>query len=202
MRICFFGDSFVNGTGDCNGLGWVGAICVLARATGRDLTVYNLGIRRDTSADVLSRWRREAEPRLPGDVDGRLVFSFGVNDCTGTEARIAPQDCLANAATILSEAIAWKPTLMVGPPPLADCPMTDGRIRSLSRDLALLCGALGVPYLDLHSPLAHDTAWRDEALAGDGCHPSDAGYAKMADLVTAWPAWQAWVHSPDATDPN
>jgi acyl-CoA thioesterase-1 len=26
MRICFFGDSFVNGTGDDDGLGWVGRI--------------------------------------------------------------------------------------------------------------------------------------------------------------------------------
>lgn len=202
MRICFFGDSFVNGTGDCTGLGWVGLICAQARASGRDLTVYNLGIRRDTSADILSRWRSEAAPRLPSDVDGRLVFSFGVNDCTGVEARIDPHDCLVNAAAILTEAAGWKPTLMVGPPPVADCPMTDGRVRSLSRDFSLLCGRLGVPYLDLHSPLAHDRGWRDDALAGDGCHPSGGGYAKMAALVADWPAWQAWAHSPDATDPS
>lgn len=31
MRICFIGDSFVNGTGDPECLGWAGRICVTAR---------------------------------------------------------------------------------------------------------------------------------------------------------------------------
>jgi lysophospholipase L1-like esterase len=61
MRICFFGDSIVNGTGDPDCLGWVGRVCGAARKSGVDLTSYNLGIRRDTSADILRRWRREAE---------------------------------------------------------------------------------------------------------------------------------------------
>lgn len=77
MRLCFFGDSFVNGTGDDDCLGWVGRLCAAERRVGRDLTVYNLGVRRDTSDDILRRWRREAEARLPPGCGGRLVFSFG-----------------------------------------------------------------------------------------------------------------------------
>lgn len=199
MRICFIGDSFVNGTGDDECLGWAGRICAHARRGGLDLTYYNLGIRRDTSADIAGRWRREAALRLPDDVPCGLVFSFGVNDCTNA---CPTEDSLANAETILSEAAAWRPTLMVGPPPVADCVAADARVKALSLDLDHLCGTLSVPYLDLHSALADDDAWRNDALAGDGYHPSAGGYARMAALVTAWPAWRAWVYSPDATDPS
>ena len=64
MRICFIGDSFVNGTGDDDCLGWTGRICSAARRRGRDITLYNLGIRRDTTADIAARWEREAKSGL------------------------------------------------------------------------------------------------------------------------------------------
>src|SRR5437773_118332 len=64
MRICFFGDSFVNGTGDDEGLGWVGRVVARARQDGRDVTGYNLGIRANTSADVAARWAGEARLRI------------------------------------------------------------------------------------------------------------------------------------------
>ena len=94
-RLCFFGDSMVNGTGDDTCLGWVGRICATARRSGRDLTCYNLGIRRDTSADVLARWQREAETRLRSEHDGRLVFR-------------SAQMIAARAKT--SAACAWRPS--------------------------------------------------------------------------------------------
>ena len=56
MRLCFIGDSLVNGTGDPTGLGWVGRVTASARRRGHDVTTYNLGIRRDTSADIAARW--------------------------------------------------------------------------------------------------------------------------------------------------
>src|SRR5688500_4352961 len=86
IRICFIGDSFVNGTGDDTALGWVGRVCAAARARGVGLTAYNLGIRRDTSLGVLARCEQEWSRRLPvgvdgvDGVDGRIVLSFGVND--------------------------------------------------------------------------------------------------------------------------
>jgi acyl-CoA thioesterase-1 len=80
IRICFIGDSFVNGTGDDTALGWVGRVCAAARGRGVGLTAYSLGIRRDTSVDVLARCEREWSRRLPAGIDGRIVLSFGVND--------------------------------------------------------------------------------------------------------------------------
>jgi lysophospholipase L1-like esterase len=82
MRICFIGDSFVNGTGDPECLGWTGRICVAAQRQGYDITYYNLGVRRETSADIKARWWQEASCRLSQEYDGRVVFSFGTNDTT------------------------------------------------------------------------------------------------------------------------
>lgn len=99
MRVCFTGDSIVNGTGDDDGLGWVGRIVAKLRAHGRDITYYNLGIRRDTSADVAARWRDEIERGLPPRFTRRLAFSFGANDCVmeGPGPRVSLAHSLANA---------------------------------------------------------------------------------------------------------
>ncbi|MFC3230182.1 GDSL-type esterase/lipase family protein [Marinibaculum pumilum] len=195
MRICFFGDSFVNGTGDDACLGWVGRLCAQARASGRDLTLYNLGIRRDSSADIAARWAAEARCRLPVGVEGRLVFSFGANDCADDgegKRRLPASASLGHARAILGAAVATAPTLMVGPPPVGT-EEADARIAALSVQLAELCGSLSIAYLPVIGPLSDCRSWRAEAAAGDGAHPNSGGYAALAALVAAWPAWQDWV---------
>jgi lysophospholipase L1-like esterase len=49
VRVCFLGDSFVAGVGDPHCLGWAGRLAALSHARGLLLTVYNLGVRRDTT---------------------------------------------------------------------------------------------------------------------------------------------------------
>jgi lysophospholipase L1-like esterase len=80
LRVCFVGDSFVAGVGDPEHLGWVGRIAARTHRAGQPLTTYNLGIRRNTSDDVIARWRVECAQRLPADCTGMIVASFGVND--------------------------------------------------------------------------------------------------------------------------
>ncbi|MGE5548576.1 MAG: GDSL-type esterase/lipase family protein [Solirubrobacterales bacterium] len=194
MRICFIGDSFVNGTGDPECLGWAGRICAEARRAGRDLTCYNLGIRRDTSRCLARRWQQEAACRLPDGEDGRLVFSFGVNDCVieGGCQRVAPAETLAHAAAMLGQATRWRPTVVVGPPPIAE-PEINGRIGALSTELGRLCAGLHVPYLEVFPALASSAVWMEEVAAGDGAHPRAGGYAVLAQIVGRWAVWQGWV---------
>lgn len=194
VRLCFIGDSFVNGTGDDACLGWVGRVCAARRAAGCDLTVYNLGVRRDTSADIAHRWQDEVRRRLPVDLDGRLVFSFGANDCTAGEngaPRLAEAAALGHAERILAAAQGQWPVLAIGPPPVGEA-AADGRIRDLSRAQAALCRRLGLPFLEVFPALAVTAAWREEAAAGDGAHPNAGGYAVLAGLVSGWDAWRAW----------
>src|SRR5262245_18350002 len=130
MRICFFGDSFTAGVGDETGLGWVGRVLIAASRRGMDVTGYNLGVRRDTSLDIAARWRAEAGARLPDDQDGRLVFCFGANDCAteNKTSRVPPNRAVAVVRTILAEAAGWKPTLMIGPLPIADDETANARL--------------------------------------------------------------------------
>lgn len=197
MRICFFGDSFVNGVGDDAGLGWVGRLCSAERLGGANLTFYNLGIRRDTTDDILRRWRVEADARLPVDSDGRLVFSFGVNDLAPADElgtpRVTEGASLQNAHAILAEASAWCPTLMVGPLPVTSSRPRNAQISRYSDQLKDLCGRLSVPYFDA-TPFAakvHGT-WRKEADAGDGIHPNTESYAALALAVHNWGPWRHW----------
>ena len=121
IRICFIGDSFVNGTGDPLCFGWTGRVCATAIQLGYLLTYYNLGIRRETSAEIAARWRDECARRLPPTIDGRVVLSFGGNDTTLEQGRqrLSLDATLHHLRAIVHEARRHYPTLLVGPPPVA-----------------------------------------------------------------------------------
>ncbi|HEV2161547.1 MAG TPA: GDSL-type esterase/lipase family protein [Stellaceae bacterium] len=193
LRIAFFGDSFVNGYSDPDALGWTGRVCAAAIARGHVVTGYNCGIRRNTSADVRARWHDEAVHRLPAEHPRALVFSFGVNDCIveGGGPRVEPAASVANARQILTDGKAMAPTLMVGPPPIADADV-NARVASLMPALQAVCQALSVPFLDVFGAL-QASAWVREATANDGAHPGRGGYRALADLVDCWPPWRAWL---------
>lgn len=197
MRICFIGDSIVNGTGDDDALGWVGRIVAKARAEGRDVTSYNLGIRRDASADIAARWRGEVERRLPLVYrhEGLLAFSFGANDCADADGapRIPLDRAVANTETILSEAAAFAPTIMIGPAPAQD-EATDRRTRVLSAAQQAICAGIGVPFLAIFDFVAACEPWRRDAGRGDGTHPNKAGYEALADFIWQWPDLRRWLN--------
>ncbi|GAB2741420.1 hypothetical protein GCM10010442_72130 [Kitasatospora kifunensis] len=195
--MCFIGDSFVQGVGDPEYRGWVGRVLQATRGT---VTAFNLGIRRNTSADVLRRCWQEVGPRTLPDADNRLVISFGSND-TITEddrTRVDPARSLENLAALLDEsehrAVA---ALVVGPPPVIDA--GEGHLRRtlrLADEMGALCRARRVPFIATTQALADDPGWTGEALAGDGAHPGRAGYQRLADLVLAGP-WHEWIGQPD-----
>jgi lysophospholipase L1-like esterase len=196
MRICFFGDSFVNGTDDDSALGWPGRVVSTARRAGCDITFYNLGIRRDTSADILARWQQEAACRLIDEDTKGIAFSFGANDCaqdaTGSR-RVTLDQTLDNTRAILQAAQAIAPTVMIGPCPVLDDVTVDLRIRQLAKDMSAICAHAGVPYLDVFDTISTNAAWQDDARQGDGTHPNAAGYSALARHIEAWPAFRHWI---------
>lgn len=193
VRICFVGESFVNGTGDPEYLGWTGRICVHANKKGYDITYYNLGVRRETSTELKKRWLREVSYRLPKEYDGRVVFSFGVNDTTieNGKTRVEFVESIANACQILSECKQLYPVLMVSPPPIADKEQNQ-RIAELSKQFALICNEIDVPYLNLFSSLEHSSIWMEEVKSYDKAHPKAAGYEVFAEIVQNWDGWLNW----------
>lgn len=198
LRICFVGDSIINGTGDPACLGWTGRVCAALIKQGYGVTYYNLGVRRETSGDIAARWRQEVIPRLAHGSEARLVFSFGVNDTTsqGSGSRVPHADSLANTERILRSASVVAPTLMVGPQPIAD-ERQNVVTAKLARGMQEICASVGVPFLDVFTPLHKSTVWMDEVRAGDGAHPSAAGYAEFAGIVLGASPWREWFDGAD-----
>ncbi|MEU2033565.1 DUF459 domain-containing protein [Nocardia amamiensis] len=193
LRVCFVGDSFVAGVGDERCLGWAGRLGAAAHAEGVPLTAYNLGVRRQTSAEILDRWLIECSPRLPEGVDARVVLSFGVNDamCENGGPRVPSAQSVANLERLLAQAAerGWR-VLMVAPPPIAD-DEHNARTAALDARFAQTCAASGVPYVGVYQPLCDNAVWASEVRAGDGAHPGAAGYDEIAALIA--PQWREWL---------
>ncbi|MFF5033531.1 GDSL-type esterase/lipase family protein [Nocardia salmonicida] len=189
LRICLIGDSFVQGIGDPEYRGWVGRV----------LTAFNLGIRRNTSDDVLRRCWREVDPRVLPGADNRLVISFGSNDAVVEDGsvRVGKARCLDNLATLLAESRerAIHP-LVIGPPPVVDGGEEHlRRTVELADAMAELCGSRDVPFVATTKQLAEDPIWVGEATAGDGAHPGSAGYQRLAELIVDG-GWHSWIARP------
>jgi acyl-CoA thioesterase I len=193
LRVCFVGDSFIAGVGDPRCLGWPGRLAARAFADGRPLTVYNLGVRRQTSSDVLARWRYECDQRLRDGGDLRVVVSFGVNDTTHEDGRprVAPDESSANLARMLGQAAdqGW-PALVVAPPPVGDAEQ-NARTALLDERFARICRDASVPYIPVHQPLRDNAVWMHEVHTGDGAHPGAGGYDELTALIE--PRWRDWL---------
>ena len=190
IRICFIGDSFVNGTGDETCMGWAGRLSTRAITTERAITYYNLGIRRNTSSDILQRLERECTQRLPDICDGRVVLSCGVNDMVLEDGklRVSTEDSCRNVRSILQLAQEKYVTLMIGPAPVGD-EQLNVRLKEISAAYAQEAASLGVPYIEIFSHLISDQKYLQESKNNDGYHPKSDGYTAIANIVSASTNW-------------
>jgi lysophospholipase L1-like esterase len=105
--------------------------------------------------------------------------------------RVEIAHSLDNLRAILTAAKPRFPVLMIGAPPIEDAEQT-ARIEELSKQMAIACETLSVPYLETVSTLRQSDTWMREVAAYDGAHPRASGYAELAGLVENWAAWKAW----------
>lgn len=193
VRVCFIGDSFVAGVGDARHLGWAGRLAALSHAQGHALTAYNLGIRRDTGADILRRFRAECTPRLPAGSHAGVVLSFGVNDTMleSGASRVATETSVSHLCELLTQLgkSGW-PVLMVGPPAVDDDAHSE-RVDVLDDLLEAECARHSVPYVSVVRQMQGHDVWRREVREGDGAHPGVGGYDGLTALLR--PAWDSWL---------
>lgn len=194
MRICFFGESYVNGVGDPTTQGWVGRLCADAISKGHQLTVYNCGIRGATSTLVRDTWQAEASARFKPGEKFAVVFSYGTNDCwrENGQTQVSLETQIENTTAVLKAASARWPTLFVGPPGLPG--YADNTIRVSDHaercvQTQKICSHLNVPYFDTLSVYDGFKQWHTEAKAGDGVHPGAGGYGEMAAALALWAPW-------------
>jgi len=204
LRVCFVGDSFVQGIGDPAGMGWTGRVVRGALERAVPLTAFNLGIRRQTSLDIARRWENECAERLLPQTVNHLLFSFGTNDTVVEQGRrrVPEADTLAATRAMLDRAgeLGFA-CAFVGPPPALD---DDGSVAGLAARLSEICADEAVPCLNLFTAIDDPRAWLDEVARGDGAHPGAAGYTLIAHLVETWPGW--WFgpsyRAPDTAPPG
>jgi acyl-CoA thioesterase I len=188
VRLVVVGDDFAAGFGDPKALGWVGRVVARSQSSELALTPYNLGVRGDSSADVLDRWREETARRFAPGSEHRLVLSMGHGD---VNQGLSTARSRLNLANVLDDAAAFSiPTLVVGPPPMLDQPF-DERLKVVADAQADVCSRRSVPFVDCFEPLLRHEQWQSDLATGDGVHPGQAGYGLIAWLVLhqGWADW-------------
>ena len=189
VGIVFVGASLVAGVGDPKGQGWVSRVVGRTHHSELELTAYNLGVRGDTTADVLGRWKAECEPRWRGRGEKRLVVSVGGNDAA-TGVTLARHRL--NLANILDDAAsAGIGTFVVSPPP-GDDEELNAKLDVLVEAQADVCSRRGVPFVDCFRPLLGHEQWQSDLAASRvPHHPGQAGYGLIAWLVlhNGWYDW-------------
>jgi len=208
IRIGFIGDSITHGTGDETLLGWPMRVGQAEVARGHDVTVYNLGIRADTSALIEPRWEEECRARLKPGYTCATVFAVGINDSAHEKSdaldgqRVPLAQSLDLIGGMLAKAKAFGPVLSIGPTPVIEAMMPLDRLPGVIYDFrnddiaaynaayAAMAAGLDVPHLDVFSPLSTDPAWEAALRASDGLHPTAAGYELMAAIIEGWSGWR------------
>ena len=105
VAVVFLGASLVAGVGDPKGQGWVTRVVGRTAHPDLELTAYNLGVRGNTSADVLRQWAEEVPARWVGRSERRVVISVGAND-------VIPKYIAAAGLVLMSVALFWNSALM------------------------------------------------------------------------------------------
>ena len=205
-RVFFIGASTVEGMGDTTRQGWPGRLMALEGSALSEAVAYNLGVRGQTTVEISRRWRAEVAARMPAPAPVLIVFSAGINDTarlSGGLQRVSLRKSLVVIRDMMEEAQSLGSILWVGPFPIDEGRMpyradsglemdfTNARIEELNREMATLSDSMGIPYVDLFTPLAGRADWLVHFEGGDGLHPSADGYQELASMVQAHAGWQS-----------
>lgn len=174
-RIHFYGDSYVAGFADPEGLGWVGRVAPLCA----ELDFANHGVPGETSLQAVTRF----DNTLLDDRDAVAVFSFGTNDVIlgvpfGESLRALGRALDRTAAHDIIPCV-------VEPPAIHGLPAADELLRELMDGFRAICDDRGVKRHSARELLAPNGRWYAQAAAFDGAHPQADGYAELADALVA-----------------
>ncbi|MEP6919018.1 MAG: SGNH/GDSL hydrolase family protein [Acidobacteriota bacterium] len=171
-RVVFMGDSITDGWGRTSPF-----------FPGKPYV--NRGISGQTTPQMVVRFRQDVVALAPAAV----VILAGTNDIAGNTGPSTPEmiednfmsmvDIARenNIAVVLASILPasdypWKPGLDPGP-----------KIAALNKWMKAYAGKRHVVYLDYYSAMVNGTLGLNPELAGDGVHPTPAGYAIMAPLA-------------------
>ena len=181
------GDSTVAGIGASSPeKHYVGVMYARLREVYPQARLTNLGVSGATSADVVRGQLRRAVELRPQLV----TLSIGPNDITqGKDAKQYEQNIETIFRTLARETEATVvvnllPDMAIAPRFTADQKAAVGRQAQLFNDVLRRQGErYGVELVDLYTASQRETPQHPEWLSGDAYHPSDAGYARWAEIM-------------------
>jgi lysophospholipase L1-like esterase len=184
------GDSTVEGQGaTAPDRHYVGRLYERLRAAYPRARLVNLGVGGATAADVVRGQLRKAIALRPALV----TLSVGPNDITQDRSLSA----FARDVERILDALARDTDAVVVVNLIPDMTVTprfrgtdaEARVRdrvvAQNDILAAQARALGVEVVDLYAASRREVPGRPELISADGYHPSDAGYARWAELMWA-----------------
>ena len=182
----FFGDSVTLGVNDAPAGGWVARLAGKAAEKGLNVppdTFYNMGVRKNSSRDILARWEAEYKARAMEGCPATLVFCFGTVDMATPHAvpNVPVGESAANAREILMKAREYGSVVFVSAPPVKDEEHCQ-RIEALCTAYAAIAKAVDVPFIDIFHPLMELGYVEDLA---DGVHPGPRGNEMIAELLSS-----------------
>jgi lysophospholipase L1-like esterase len=207
LGLAFIGDSYVNGSGDSGCLGWIGRLCKKRFNPPPRLWFYDLGIPGELTDSLRLRWEAEVARRYPPPPNMHVVLMCGLNDTAeviGSGVLLPPAQTISNAEAIVRRAKEKYPILWIGMPPVNQqmSPMRvneeitmvfdQQRAIAVNEAMGLSAAQMGVPFLDILTPLLQSRDYMESQTEGDGLHPSARGYEIISERVDDWPAWQSW----------
>jgi lysophospholipase L1-like esterase len=182
------GDSTVEGVGATRGtLNYVSRLHARLRSVYPHARATNLGVAGATSADVLAGQLPpavEARPDLvtlsvgPNDLTGRVSLSRWEQNVDAILATLARETAAVVVVSLLPD-LAVTPRFATSPERAAVGRLTE-QFNDVLRRAARKHRAQTV---DLHAVSRREVPRHPHLVAGDGYHPSDAGYARWAELM-------------------
>jgi len=197
-----FGDSIAHGWADFERGGWVNRLATHlysqeAEHADWKVSCYNLGVRGDTTRDMLARLRREVEPRLgPPDRDNIFILACGTNDAAfvpAVGAHVVPLaefgenlDAAIREATTFPRARVLLATIipvveeLMGPVGANGETRLNRYVERYNDRINELAAAHGARVVDLYAAFSKTDYRR---LMKDGLHPNAEGSALIFEQV-------------------
>ncbi len=173
-RVVFFGDSITDNWGRQDGAAFF---------PGKPYV--NRGISGQTTPQMLVRFRQDVIDLQPAAV----VILAGTNDIAGNTGLSTLGMIEDNLRSMTELARAHRIRVVLASVlPVSDYPwrrglQPAGKVRELNAWIRQYAASSGAIYLDYYSALANQDGGLDPELAGDGVHPTPAGYERMAPLA-------------------
>jgi lysophospholipase L1-like esterase len=209
MTILALGDSLTRGTGDETGKGYVGLVTdhLKKQLSPQEIIVYNLGIKGQTSSELLQQLSQKQVTRQIQEAD-LVLMTIGGNDLIRqgetftnldlTQIQESQQQYLENLQKIFStirEQNAQSPVFILGlyNPfiELENSDLTNQIVREWNYATETLVGEFSdivfVPTFDLFQLSVNDYLYTDYF------HPNQAGYQLISDRLVPLIGWEKEV---------